>query len=223
MYYYYLAIIGFVITLIAQIYVQSIFNKYKQVKNKKLINGGEVARTILKANGINNIYVVETSGNLTDHYDPRTKVVRLSTDIYNGESIASAAVAAHEVGHAIQDKNKDGSMRFRSFILPLASLGSKLGYIAVIIGLVLGWLNMLYFGIILLCFVLLFQIATLPVEFGASKIAGENLGKLGILTNSEQKFSKKVLNAAAFTYVASVLTTILQILRLLLMARGRRD
>ncbi len=221
--YYYLAIIGFVITLVAQLYVQFSYSKYIKINNKKLISGAEVARKILEANGLGKLYVVETKETLSDHYDPISKVVRLSHDVYNGENIAAASIAAHEVGHAIQDKNKYPFLKFRSFILPFVNIGSKFGYIAIVIGLIFGFLNLAYIGIILLCLMLLFQLITLPVEFNASKIADQNLRKLDILTKSEMKLSKKMLNAAAFTYVASLLTTILQILRLFLMVDSRRD
>ncbi len=223
MYYDLLIILGFLITVIAQIIVKTTYNKYQQIDNKKLLTGAEVARKILNVNGLDNIYVVETKGDLTDHYDPMSKVIRLSTKIYNGETIASAAVAAHEVGHAIQHKNNYTFMKIRSFIFPLANIGSKFGYFVIIIGLLFGILNLAYFGLILLGFILLFQLVTLPVEFNASKMAMENIEKTKILSKSEQEFGKKVLTAAAFTYVASLLTTVLQALRLFLIIGNRRD
>lgn len=217
-----LILIGVLISGLAQAFISITYSKYKKINNKKLISGSEVARKILQANGLDKIYVVETTGYLTDHYDPSAKVIRLSSDIYKGETLAAASVAAHEVGHAIQDKENYSFMRFRSSLVPVASIGSKFGYLVIIAGAVLGMMGLIYLGLILMGAILLFQLVTLPVEFDASRRAKKNLEKLNILTNSELKSAKKVLGAAAFTYVASFITTLLQMSRYVLMAGGNR-
>lgn len=214
---------GLLITIIAEIYVKKSYGKYKKIKNQKGITGFEVARNILDNNGLKDVYVTEIKGGLTDHYDPSRKVVRLSTEIFHGDSIASASVAAHEVGHAIQDKDGYSFMRFRSFIFPLVNFSSKAGYFAILIGFIFGYVNFIWVGIALELIILLFQIVTLPVEFNASKRAESELIKHNILMQDEITSSKTMLRAAAFTYVASVLTVILQILRLIVIARGRDD
>ncbi len=220
---YGLIILGFIITLMAQIYVSSSYSKYKMVKNKNRMTGFEVARKILDENGLQDIHIVEIKGNLTDHYDPSRKVVRLSSDIFNGSSIASTSVAAHECGHAIQDKEDYKFMKMRSKLVPIVNLSSKLGYFAIFIGFIFGLLDLAIFGIVLLISILLFELITLPVEFDASNKAGKQINKLKLLEGKEKSQSKTMLNAAALTYVASVITTILQILRLFLIASNRKD
>ena len=220
---YFLPIIGVVITSIAQIYVTSSYNKYKTKKIKTNKTGYEVAREILDSNNLQNIKILETSGNLTDHYDPSKKVIKLSKDIYKGNTIAAASVAAHECGHALQDKENYGPLKFRAFLVPLVNFSTKIGYLAVIIGIIFNAIGLAKIGLILLLTMLLFQLVTLPVEFNASKRAKEQLEKLQILNSNEQQGSKTMLTAAALTYVASVLSTMLQILRLALIVRGNDD
>ena len=221
--YYGLPIIGLVITSLAQLFITLNYKKYKKVDARSGKRGHEVARRILDKHGLNNVSVEEVSGNLTDHYDPTKKVVRLSTDIYEGSSIASVSVAAHECGHAIQDKVGYAPMRFRSKLVPVVNFSTKIGYIVIMIGLALGAFKLAILGIVLLLGMLLFQLVTLPVEFDASRRGKQELNELGILDSSEQRESAKMLKAAAFTYVASVLSTILQIARLALMASSRRS
>ena len=213
---YGLVIIAFLITLVADIYLRTRYSKYKKVKVKSGMTGAEVAREILKDNGLDNIYVVETRGYLTDHYDPRAKVVRLSTDIYNGDSIASVSVAAHECGHAVQDKEGYFFLKFRSFLVPIVNFSSKFGYLAVLIGLIFGTMNLAWIGIFLLVAILLFQLITLPVEFNASKRGKMFLSKLNVVDNSERSMASSMLMAAAMTYVASLVSTLLDLLRLVL-------
>ena len=213
---YGLVIIAFLITLVADIYLRTRYSKYKKVKVKSGMTGAEVAREILKSNGLDNIYVVETRGYLTDHYDPRNKVVRLSTDIYNGDSIASVSVAAHECGHAVQDKEGYFFLRFRSFLVPIVNFSTKFGYLAVLIGLIFGTMNLAWIGIFLLVAILLFQLITLPVEFNASKRGKMFLSKLNVVDNSERSMASSMLMAAAMTYVASLVSTLLDLLRLVL-------
>jgi len=217
-----LLILGIVITLGAQAYVTSSYNKYKNIKTKKGISGFEVASKILKENGLDNVYVTEVRGVLSDHYDSSRKVVRLSTDIFNGTSISSVSVASHEVGHAIQDKENYSFMRIRYSLFPLVNFASYAGYIAILAGIIFGAMDLIWIGIAFEIIILLFQLVTLPVEFNASDRAKKELLKYNILDSSEIEASNKVLRAAAFTYVASVLTTLLQILRLIL-SFSRRD
>ncbi len=217
-----LLFVGLIISVAAQIFVSFSYSKYKKIKNNQKISGFEVAKKILENNGLDNIYVTEVRGNLTDHYDPGRKVIRLSSEIFHGTSIASASVAAHEVGHAIQDKEGYSFMRFRSAIFPLVRFSSYGGYIAIALGAIFGFIDLIWIGIALEVIILLFQILTLPVEFNASSRAEKELQKLSILSENEIEDSKKMLKAAAYTYVASVLTTLLQILRLIVIF-GRRD
>ncbi len=213
--------LGLIITVIAQVLIKITYSKYQKQENKKRLTGFDVARQILDKNGLKDILVLETTGYLTDHYDPTKKVIKLSTDIYNGTTISSAAVAAHECGHAIQDKENYKPMRIRSKIVPTVNLCTKLGYLAIIIGALFSY-KLMIIGVILLLSILLFQIITLPVEFNASIRALKQIDKLSLLSNDEQKGAKKVLSAAAFTYVASVLSTLMQILRYILIANSRR-
>ena len=215
-----LAIIVILIPLIAQIGVSSNYQKYKRVKNTKELTGYDVARKILDENGLGDIYIVETRGELTDHYDPTKKVVRLSSDIYHGKTIAAMSVAAHECGHAIQDKDSYTFMRIRSAIFPIVNVATSISYWIILLGFLFELLDLIYIGIALTCLGLLFQIVTLPVEFDASKRAGVFLKEYNLATEDESKGVKKMLGAAAMTYVAGVLASALQILRLILLARN---
>ena len=205
---YVFILIGFVITMGAQLLVKGNYSKYKKIDNSSNSKGYEVARKILDANGLKNIKIEQVSGDLTDHYDPTNKVVRLSTDIYNGTSIASMAVAAHECGHAIQDKDNYKFMRIRSSIVPMVNL--------------LGFFNLAMIGLILLGAVLLFQLITLPVEFNASSRAKKQIDILNLGDNKTATGISKMLTAAALTYVASVINTLFQLLRMFLMILGNR-
>ena len=222
MYYDILIFIGLGISLLAQIIVTTTYNKFKKVENSKNITGFEVARKILDKNGLQDIMILETKGNLSDHYDPTRKVIKLSTDIYNGTSIAGASVAAHECGHAIQDKVGYKPMRIRSKIVPTVNICSKLGYVAIILGALFSY-QLIEIGIILLATILAFELITLPVEFNASKRALEELDKLKLIEKEEKGKAKRMLSAAAFTYVASLITSFLQILRLVLIFGRRND
>ena len=209
----YIAII--LIPLVAQLRISSAYSKYKKEKNSIGLTGFEVARKILDANGLDDIYVVETSGNLTDHYDPSRKVIKLSKDIFKGESIAAASVAAHECGHAIQDKENYSFMRIRSMLVPVVNLVSSFSWIVIIIGLFTEYFNVFAFGIGLISIILVFQLITLPVEFDASKRAKNELVKLSLIGSGEDVGVAKMLTAAAMTYVASVLTSVLEIIRII--------
>lgn len=219
--YYGLPLIALAITSLAQFLITTNYSKYKKVDATSRQTGREVARKILDKHGLRNVPVQEVSGNLTDHYDPTKKVVRLSSDIYHGTSIASVSVAAHECGHAIQDKISYTPMRIRSKLVPIVNFSTKIGYLVITIGFILGALKLAAIGLILLLSMLLFQLITLPVEFDASRRGKIELDELHILSSSEQVGSARMLRAAAFTYVASVLSTLLEILRLAMIVVSR--
>lgn len=218
-----LLVLSLLVTLAAQIYINSSYNKTKRIKNRAGITGAQTARKILDENGLSNVKVEEVTGILGDHYDPRTKTVRLSSDIYRNTSIASASVAAHECGHAIQDKEGYFFLKLRNSIVPLVNFASYAGYFAILIGIIASSLKIIWIGIIAEIVILVFQLITLPVEFAASKRALKQLEKQKILEKIEISTSKKMLTAAALTYVASVTATILEILRLLIAVGDRND
>ena len=208
--------------LLAQFYITSTYNSYKKKNNTEKLSGFEVARKILDANGLEDIDIVSTSGTLSDHYDPSRRVVRLSNDNFNGESVAAMAVAAHECGHAIQHKEGYSLMKIRSMLVPVVNIATSLSYYIIVAGFLFQILNLVYIGIALTCMGLLFQIVTLPVEIDASKRAGVQLSSLGLALGNDSVGTKKVLTAAAMTYVAGVVSSALQVLRLILIY-GRRD
>lgn len=216
-----LLVVGTIVVIFAQFKVKGAYSKYIGVKCKKDLAGCEVARKILDNAGLSNVHVVEVKGELTDHYDPKQKVVRLSTGIFHGTSIASVAVAAHECGHAIQDKDNYTFMRIRASLVPLVNFVTKFGYIATIIGLIAGIFDVIILGIVMLIATMLFQVVTLPVEFDASKRAKNIISELNLATDTEQEGVEKMLSAAAFTYVASVINTLFQLLRLLVRLNDR--
>lgn len=216
-------ILTFIITLGAQAYINGTYRKFKKVNSKRNMTGSEVARNILDSNGLVDVEVVETSGVLSDHYDPRKKVVRLSQEVYRNSSIASISVAAHECGHAIQDSNGYTFLRIRNSIIPLVNFASSVGYIAILVGLFTSALGFLWIGILLEVVILGFQLITLPVEFNASSRALKQIEELEILDAKEKRMGKKMLRAAALTYVAAVATAVLEILRLIMIARTRND
>ena len=215
-----LIILAFSITFISQIIVSLSYSKYKKKLNNKDQSGYDVARKILDKNGLEDIMILETKGNLTDHYDPTKKVIKLSTDIYHGSSIASVSVAAHECGHAIQDKDNYKPMRIRSKLVPTVNICTRIGYLAIIIGIIFSY-TLIELGIILLLSMLVFQLITLPVEFNASKRALIQLEDLNLIDKEEKKSAQKMLSAAAFTYVAALLSTLLEILRYVLIFADR--
>lgn len=221
--YYGLTIIALIITIGAQIFISSTYSKYKKINNSGDITGALAARTILDNNGLSEVRVEPVSGYLSDHYDPRTKVVRLSRDNYYGKTISSVAVASHECGHALQDKDNYLFMRIRSSLVPLVNFSSYAGYFAILIGCFLGALNLIWLGILFEIVILLFQIITLPVEINASKRALKKIEEYNLLNKNEKKSGQTVLTAAALTYVASVATAIIQILRLVLIYGNRDD
>lgn len=212
-----------IIPALAQLFISINYSKYKKIFNESKITGQEVARKILDSNNLEKIYVVATNGNLTDHYDSGRKVIRLSKDIYDNESIASLAVAAHECGHAIQDKDGYFFMRLRSFIYPIVRIGTMFSYLVIFIGAIAEAMNIIYLGIALVTLGLIFQLVTLPVEFDASKRALIELKNLGLVTDDELDGAKKMLISAALTYVAGVLSSALELLRLILIFTNKKD
>lgn len=219
---YLLMIIAIAISAFAQMRVTSTFNKYLKVRNSTGIQGFEVARRILDSQGLYDIPVEMVPGILSDHYDPRSRAVRLSKEVYAGDSIASVSVAAHEVGHAIQHATGYAPLNFRSMLAPVAAFSGNIVWILVMMGLILSMPFLINIGIYLFLAVLLFQIITLPVEFNASKRALAQL-ESGYISSEEVQSSKKVLGAAAMTYVAATLVSVLQLLRLLALSNRRRD
>ena len=217
---YLIIFISILITTLSQIFISLAYSKYKKILNNKDLSGYDVARKILDSNNLDNIMILETRGNLTDHYDPQRKVIKLSTDIYHGSSIAGAAVAAHECGHAIQDKMKYTPMRIRSTLVPFVNICTRIGYLAIVIGIIFSY-TLIEVGIVLLLSMLVFQLITLPVEFNASHRAIKELKRLNLIDEEEKSSAKNMLIAAAFTYVASVLSTLLEILRYALIFNDR--
>lgn len=201
----------------AQSKVKSTYKKYSKIPTSSNMTGAQVARKILDDNGLFDIQIEETKGVLTDHYDPSQKVVRLSTGNFHGHSMASSAVAAHEVGHALQDEEEYSFFNFRSLLVPVASFGSNSAIFIIIAGVIFQQSNLILVGIIFMGAAVLFQLVTLPVEFNASSRAMGQLVSTGVIRNDEERETKKVLNAAALTYVAAALVAVAELMRFVLM------
>ncbi|HLR79965.1 MAG TPA: zinc metallopeptidase [Bacillota bacterium] len=206
-----------IIPLWAQARVKSTYSKFSKVATSSHMSGVEVARKILDDNGLYHVKIEETKGILSDHYDPRSQVIRLSSNNYHGHSMASSAVAAHEVGHAIQHAEGYAFLKFRTALVPVASLGSNLSFFLILAGILLNMANLFLFGIIFMSAAVLFQLVTLPVEFDASNRAMGQLVSTGIIRNNEERDTRKVLNAAAMTYVAAALVAVAELIRFILM------
>lgn len=220
---YFLVLIGAVLSMIASAKVNSTFNKYSRVRSASGMTGAEAAQRILHQNGIYDVAVEHVRGNLTDHYDPKNKVLRLSDATYASDSVAAVGVAAHECGHALQHNVGYLPLRIRSAIVPAANIGSKLGIPIILLGVLLGSNYFLIeLGIWVFSLAVLFQIVTLPVEFNASNRAMVMMERYGILGGDELRSTRKVLSAAAMTYVAAAASSILQLLRLVLLFGGNR-
>lgn len=222
--YYYLVLVlpAILLSLFAQMKVKSTYKKYAQINAWQGLTAQEVVQRVLLQNGVSGVGIERVAGDLTDHYDPKTNVIRLSDSVYGSTSVASLGVAAHEAGHAVQYAKGYVPIKIRNTVLPAANLGSTLSVPLVLLGFILGAPMLVDFGIILFSLVLLFQVVTLPVEFNASRRAILALEDGNLLFGEELKGAKKVLFAAALTYVAAVLTSLAQILRLVLLSR-RRD
>ena len=220
---YILLIIGMLLSLAASAKLKSTFAKYRRIRSASGLTRAEAAARILRAAGITDVQIRAIPGSLTDHYDPRTKTVSLSQDIYGQTSLAAVGVAAHECGHAIQHAVHYAPLEMRSAIVPVANLGSSLSWPLFLIGLLAGIRPLTTAGIVLFSLAVLFQLVTLPVELNACSRALRMLEGTGILGVSETKGARKVLTAAALTYVAALAASILQLLRLLILAGGRRN
>ena len=222
--YYYLVLVvpTLLLSLYAQFKVKSAFSKYSQVQTMRKISGKEAAALLLRSNSISNVTIQRIGGSLSDHYDPSHKVLRLSDPVYDKTSIAAVGVAAHETGHAIQDKEKYGPLVLRSTLVPVANIGSSAGPYLALAGIIFRMNLLLNIGIILFACAVLFYLVTLPVEIDASRRALKVLEHNAVLSQEELKGAKKVLSAAALTYVASALTAMANLLRLILISRDRR-
>jgi len=209
-------------TMYAQSKISGTFRKYSRVPGKNGYTARDVARKVLDMNGLTNVKIERVRGNLTDHYDPRKHVLRLSDSVHGSTSIAAIGVAAHEAGHAVQHSTGYVPLLMRNTIAPIAGFGSNLSWILILGGLVLDRFQLIQIGIIFFLAVVIFQLITLPVEFNASKRAIALLSEGGIITSQEIGPARKVLNAAALTYVAAALTAVLQLLRFIMLANRRR-
>ncbi|MGG0655603.1 zinc metallopeptidase [Rummeliibacillus pycnus] len=220
-------IIYFLVLMLLPLYAQrkvmKTYQRYAEVRSTSGMTGAEVARTILDNNGLSNVRVVETSGVLSDHYDPTSQTVALSSSNYHNASVAGTAVAAHECGHAIQHKEAYAFLTLRSKLVPAANISSNASWIFIMIGMIGTIKPLMLVGIVLLAIGVLFQIVTLPVEFDASKRALNQVVSLGIIRNEEEPHARKVLSAAALTYVAAAATAVMELLRLVLMYTGMNN
>lgn len=220
---YLLVILGVILSMAASSKVKRTVAKYSKIRSLSGLTGAEAASRILRNAGIYDVRIEHISGNLTDHYDPKRKVLRLSDSIYGSPSVAAVGIAAHECGHAIQHQQGYAPLALRSTLVPAANFGSKLAWPIIFVGLIIGAVDtLLPIGILLFAVAVLFQLVTLPVEFNASNRAVDILGNTGMLSEEELKGTKKVLSAAALTYVASAAAGILQLTRLILLFGGRR-
>ena len=220
-YYLLLVVPAIIISLFAQTKVKSAYAKYSQVLSRNGKTATEITRAILDMNGLQNVRIEQIAGSLSDHYDPRTNVIRLSDSVRSDVSVASIGVAAHEAGHAVQYAIGYGPIKARNAFLPVANLGSKLSIPLILLGIIMSVQPLVSIGILLFSFVLVFQIITLPVEFDASRRALKTLSENGILQGEELLGAKKVLSAAAMTYVAAALVSAVQLLRLVLINNKR--
>lgn len=216
-----LFILGIIVVVYAQSHIMKTYHETMRIRNEKMLSGQEVARKILDANGLEDIYVVQVSGELTDHYDPSRNVIRLSNHVFQDDSIASLAVAAHECGHVIQRKEGYLFYRLRSALVPVVNLVSYFGYFVIIISAFAGITAYLLLGMVMLLSTLIFQLVTLPVEIDASKRGMEEIERLNLAKKEEMTNVANMLKAAAMTYVASLASTILNLLRLIFMYRNR--
>ncbi len=222
--YYYLILVvpALLLSLYAQVKVKSTFAKYSKINTQRGITGKEAAKLLMRTNGISDVGIQQVAGSLTDHYDPASKMLKLSEPVYDKTSISAVGVAAHETGHAIQDKERYAPLVLRSTLVPLANIGSSAGPYLAMAGIIFSMDILLTIGIILFSVAVLFYIVTLPVEIDASRRALKVLESNAVLSQEELRGARKVLTAAALTYIASALTAVASLLRLILIARNRR-
>jgi uncharacterized protein len=216
---------AFLLMLLAQWYVNSAYRKWSQVQANSRLSGAEAAQRLIRNGGLYDVRVEGVGGNLTDHYDPRNKVLRLSQGVYQGRSVAALAIAAHELGHAVQDHVDYFPLRLRSALVPAVNIGSTLGWLLIIVGMVIQWTDLAWLGVLVFSGGALFALATLPVELNASARAKQLLAESGIIMGEQERRGvNNVLNAAALTYVAGLVTAVLQLLYFasLVMGMGRR-
>ena len=223
--YYYLILVvpAIIISLFAQINVKKTYAKMSAINNKKRLTGAQAAEALLMSEGINNVRIELGHGKLSDHYDPRSNVIRLSPEVYSGTSIAAVGIACHEAGHAVQHAHNYVPIKVRNAILPVANIGSTAGFYLAILGYFLGYGLLIDIGVILFASVTVFQLVTLPIEFNASRRAIATIEERNLLYDDEVPAAKKVLTAAAMTYVAALLVSIMNLLRLILRTRNRRN
>lgn len=214
---------AFLLMMLAQFYVSAAYNRWSRVQARSGISGGEAARRLMQFGSLYGVQIEPVGGRLSDHYDPRTKTLRLSQGVYQSSSVAAVAIAAHELGHAMQDKENYGPLRLRSLMVPAVNIGSYLGWIFIIIGLMLNFTGLAWVGVAVFSGGALFALATLPVEFDASARAKRLLREAGIVQTAEEaRGVNSVLNAAALTYVAGLVTAVLQLLYYVTLVGGRR-
>lgn len=213
------------LVVVAQVWVKSSFGRYAKVYNRRGLTGRDAARLVLDQAGLHHVQIEMVSGRLTDHYDPRAQVIRLSPDVYNQPSIAAVGVAAHEAGHAVQHATGYAGIKVRNAILPISSYGPSIGVLVLFLGAMLNFRSLIWIGLLLFSFAFLFQLVTLPVEFNASRRALAVIKESGMLTEEERAGARKVLTAAAMTYVAAMLQTLMTLLYYIARFAGgsRRD
>ena len=221
-YYWVILVPAMLIALAAQIQVSSTFNRYSKVRSARGMTGAQAAEAVLRANGVSGVAIERVNGRLTDHYDPRSNTIRLSQGVYDSESVAALGVAAHEAGHAVQYAQRYGPIKVRTAVIPLCNIGSQLSILLIVLGLFLYYPPLFGAGVILFAVAVFGQIITLPVEFNASRRAIATLESTRMLDTQELTGAKKVLRAAAMTYVAALLVSLAQLLRFLLAFGGRR-
>ncbi|MGB7115563.1 MAG: zinc metallopeptidase [Anaerolineales bacterium] len=210
-----------ILMLVVQLYVRSAYKKWSNVAAQSQVSGAQAAQRLIQTGGLYNVRVEGVQGKLSDHYDPRSKVLRLSQDVYQGSSVASLAIAAHELGHAMQDKDGYFPLRLRAAIIPAVNIGSYLGWILIILGLFMNWVGVSWLGVIVFSGGALFALATLPVELNASARAKRLLVQSGLIVGQEEmRGVNKVLNAAALTYVAALVTAVLQLMYWVMLVLG---
>lgn len=214
---------GLLLAMYAQAKVSSTYNRYKKVTSHSGYTGAQFARKMLNDNGLYDVTITQISGRMSDHYDPRANQVRLSAEVYNGTSIASLGIAAHEVGHAVQHATNYFPLTIRNLVVPVTNFSSSIYMLFIFIGIIMNSFSMIQFGIMLFAVIVIFQVITLPVEFNASRRAIATLGGDGVLDAEELSGAKRVLGAAAMTYVAAMVTAVLQLLQLLMVFGGHND
>ena len=214
---------GLLLAMYAQAKVSSTYNRYKKVTSHSGYTGAQFARKMLNDNGLYDVTITQISGRMSDHYDPRANQVRLSAEVYNGTSIASLGIAAHEVGHAVQHATNYFPLTVRNLVVPVTNFSSSIYMLFIFIGIIMNSFSMIQFGIMLFAVIVIFQVITLPVEFNASRRAIATLGGDGVLDAEELSGAKRVVGAAAMTYVAAMVTAVLQLLQLLMVFGGHND